>query len=175
MIKKGSVSPIFVFPLLNYKHKIYIFLNSKFVRTKRLGLTCLWNDFFWMCSHEWGKKGLSKEFFWIKWRSEIFEELLLFFYKKKDIKGQESYRLIALKNRHAKIFNILGSMYVIKKMLYDGQVGFSLGLPSGFNIWKSISIIYHNHKTKDRMIWSFQQAHTNYFTNSTSIFESNSR
>lgn len=81
-----------------------------------------------------GKKAFLKNFFELNDGARSLKNYYYFFYTKQDIKGQESYRLIALKNRHAKIFNILGSMYVIKKMLYDGQVGFSLGLPSGFNI-----------------------------------------
>ena len=38
----------------------------------------------------------------------------------------------------------------IKNIIYHGQVGFILGMQGFFNIWKSINVIYHINKLKDR-------------------------
>ena len=40
--------------------------------------------------------------------------------------------------------------WYIKKIIHHDQVGFILGMQSWYNIWKSINMIYHINKMKDK-------------------------
>ena len=74
---------------------------------------------------------------------------------KKLIKNRrnENFRLMSMMYNNAKIFNkILASQLQqhIKKLIHHDQVQFIPGLQGCFNICKSINVIHHIHRNKNR-------------------------
>ena len=85
--------------------------------------------------------------------NSFYEATITVIPKPKTMHKKENYKPLSLMNINAKFLNKIVENRIqqhIKKLIHHDQVGFIPGVQGFFNIWKSINVIHHINKLKDK-------------------------